>query len=128
MKAERTETIDAYISGASPAARPILRKIRALIRKAAPDAQEIISYRMPAFRRNGILLYFAAFKNHIGMFPPVKGDKDLERELKPYRGPKGNLQFPLDEPMPYKLIARIATLRAAQDARQAPKANKRRRG
>ncbi len=127
MKAERTETIDAYISGASPAARPILRKIRALIRKAAPDAQETISYRMPAFRRNGILFYFAAFKNHIGMFPPVKGDKDLERELKPYRGPKGNLQFPLDEPMPYKLIARIATLRAAQDALQAPESKTRRR-
>ena len=127
MKAERTETIDAYISGASPAVRPILRKIRALIRKAAPDAQEIISYRMPAFRRNGILLYFAAFKNHIGMFPPVKGDKDLEHELKPYRGPKGNLQFPLDEPMPYKLIARIAKLRAAQDALQAPESKTRRR-
>lgn len=127
MKEERAETISAYILGASPAARPILRKIRALIRKAAPDAEEIISYRMPAFRQNGILLYFAAFKHHIGIFPPVKGDKDLERELKPYRGPKGNLQFPLDEPMPYKLIARIAKLRAAQDALQAPESKTRRR-
>lgn len=125
MNAERAETIDAYISGAAPAAQPILRKIRALIRKSAPDAEEIISYQMPAFRQNGILLYFAAFKNHIGMFPPVRGDEELERELERYRGPKGNLQFPLDEPMPYKLIARIATLRVAQDALQASKGKKR---
>ena len=120
MKEERAETIDAYIAAAAPAVQPILRKIRALIRKAAPRAAEIISYRMPAFRQNGILLHFAAFKKHIGVFPPVRGDKDLDRELKPYRGPKGNLQFPLDEPIPYKLIARIAKLRVAQDA--APKA------
>jgi uncharacterized protein YdhG (YjbR/CyaY superfamily) len=82
---------------------------------------------MPAFRQNGILLYFAAFKNHIGIFPPVRGDEELEHALERYRGPKGNLQFPLDEPMPYELIARIAALRVAQDALQAPKGKQRRR-
>ena len=127
MNEERAETIDAYIAGASPAVQPILRKIRALIRKSAPGAEEIISYRMPAFRQNGILLYFAAFKNHIGIFPPVRGDEELEHELEHYRGPKGNLRFPLDEPMPYKLIERIAALRVAQDTLQAPKGRKRRR-
>jgi uncharacterized protein YdhG (YjbR/CyaY superfamily) len=127
MNEERAETIDAYISQALPAVQPVLHKIRALIRTAAPGAEEIISYRMPAFRQNGILLYFAAFKNHIGIFPPVTGDKELEHELERYRGPKGNLRFPLDKPMPYKLIARIAALRVAQDALQAQKGNKRRR-
>ncbi|MDZ4692957.1 iron chaperone [Terricaulis sp.] len=126
MNDERAGTIDAYIAGASPQVRPVLLKIRALIRRAAPGAKEIISYRMPAFRQNGVLLYFAAFKNHIGMFPPVRGDEELEHELKRYRGPKGNLRFPLDEPIPYDLIARIATLRVAQDTLQASKSKKRR--
>ena len=127
MKEERGETIDAYIAGARPEVRPTLRKIRQLIRKAAPGAAETISYRMLAFRQNGILLYFAAFKNHIGLFPPIKGDEELEHELERYRGPKGNLRFPLDEPMPYKLITRIATLRVAQDAAQTSKSKRRRK-
>jgi uncharacterized protein YdhG (YjbR/CyaY superfamily) len=74
---------------------------------------------MPAFRLNGILLYFAAFKSHIGIYPPVSGDPSLERALSPYAGPKGNLKFPLDQPLPYDLIARIVTLRAKQQATKA---------
>jgi uncharacterized protein YdhG (YjbR/CyaY superfamily) len=70
---------------------------------------------MPAFKQNGILLYFAAFKAHIGIFPPVSGDPALEKALLRYRGPKGNLRFPLDEPMPYSLISRIVRLRVKQD-------------
>lgn len=127
MNEERVETIDAYIAEARPEVRPILRKIRQLIRKSAPGAEETISYRMPAFRQSGILLYFAAFKNHIGIFPPIRGDEDLEHELERYRGPKGNLRFPLDEPMPYKLITRIAALRVAQDATQTSKSKRRRK-
>lgn len=110
------ETIDEYIAGSPQEVQPVLRKIRQVIGKAAPDADEVISYRMPAFRGKGILLYFAAFKRHIGMYPPIKGDRDLEMDLQRYRGPKGNLQFPLSEPVPYELIARIAALRVAQDA------------
>ncbi len=125
MNEDRAETIDAYIAAASPQAQPILRKIRALIAKAAPDAEETISYRMPAFRQNGILLYFAAFKTHIGLFPPVRGDAALDADLALYRGPKGNLKFPLDEPIPYALTSRIAALRVAQDASKAPKGKKR---
>jgi uncharacterized protein YdhG (YjbR/CyaY superfamily) len=70
---------------------------------------------MPAFAQNGILVYFAAFKAHIGVFPPVSGDAKLEKALERYRGPKGNLKFPLDEPIPYDLIRRIATLRVKQN-------------
>ncbi|MEJ0022267.1 MAG: DUF1801 domain-containing protein [Alphaproteobacteria bacterium] len=110
------DTIDDYIAAAAPEARPILKKIRRIMRKAAPRAEEIISYRMPAFRGNGVLVYFAAFKKHVGLFPPIRGDKALEKALAPYRGPKGNLQFPFDQPIPYDLIERIATLRVAQDS------------
>ncbi len=108
-------TIDDYISGCRPEVREILEKIRGVIRKAAPDAEETISYRMPAFRLNGILLYFAAFKNHIGIYPPVRGDAELMAELAPYMGEKGNLKFPLEGPMRYDLIERIAELRVSQN-------------
>ena len=108
--------IDEYIAAAPADVQPILKKIRKTIKSAAPKAEEVISYRMPAFRQNGVLLYFAAFKNHIGMYPPVRGDAKLEKALAKYRGPKGNLRFPLDEPMPYDLIEKIALLRVKQDA------------
>ncbi len=108
-------TIDEYIAAAAPKAQPILRKIRRTISAAAPDAEEVISYRMPAFRLHGILVYFAAFKHHIGVFPPVSGDAMLEKAIAPYAGPKGNLRFPLDQEMPYALIKRIVLLRVKQD-------------
>ena len=110
------ETIDAYIAAASPEARPLLEKIRAVVRAAAPDAEEVVSYRMPAFKQDGILVYFAAFKQHIGLFPPVRGDAALEAAAAPYAGEKGNLRFPLDEPIPYELIERIVRSRLAAEA------------
>lgn len=100
-------SIDAYIAAAPRDVRPVLNEIRRVIRAAAPDAEDVISYRMPAFKQNGILIYFAAFKSHIGLYPPVSGDAKLEEAVKPYAGPKGNLKFPLDKPIPYPLIARI---------------------
>jgi uncharacterized protein YdhG (YjbR/CyaY superfamily) len=69
---------------------------------------------MPAFRLNGILVYFAAFKNHIGLYPPVSGDAKLEKALLPYAGPNGNLKFPLDQAIPYALIMRLVLLRIKQ--------------
>jgi len=108
-------SIDEYIAASAPKAQPILTKIRQTIRAAAPDAEEVISYRMPAFRLHGILVYFAAFKHHIGLFPPVSGDAMLEKAIAPYAGPKGNLRFPLDQKMPYALIRRIVLLRVKQD-------------
>ncbi len=106
--------IDEYIAAFAPDVQAILQKIRLTIREAAPQAEEKISYKMPAFAWNGILVYFAAFKKHIGMYPPVRGDAKLNKELAPYRGEKGNLKFPLDEPIPYDLIRRVVTVRLKQ--------------
>ncbi len=113
------KTIDEYISAFPPAVQASLRRIRLAIQKTAPGAQEIISYRMPAFRSHGILLYFAAFKNHIGFYPPVSGDARLLKALAPYAGPKGDLKFPLEKPMPYGLIERLVKLRVKQDREKA---------
>jgi uncharacterized protein YdhG (YjbR/CyaY superfamily) len=108
-------TIAQYISSSPAKVRPILRRIRSTIRKAAPGAMETISYRIPTFRMNGrALVHFAAFKNHIGFYPPVKGDAPLVKAVAKYAGEKGNLRFPLDEPIPYRLIERIVKLRIKQ--------------
>ena len=117
-------TIDDYIQASPPRVRPILERIRRTVRSAAPDATEVISYRMPAFKLHGILVYFAAFKNHIGLFPPVRGDPKLVKAAAPYAGEKGNLRFPLDEPIPYDLIKRIVLHRIGQSAPK-PTAKKR---
>jgi len=110
----KAASIDEYIALFSPEVRAILERIRETIRGAAPEAEETISYMMPAFQQGGILVYFAAFKKHIGLFPPVSGDAEIERAIAPYAGPKGNLQFPLDRPIPYELIERIVKLRVRQ--------------
>ena len=112
-------SVDAYIASFPPHVEAILQRIRATVREAAPEAHEVISYKMPAFRQHGILLYFAAFTNHIGLYPPISGDPILERALARYAGPKGNLRFSLEEPIPYRLIARIAKLRVRQDQAKA---------
>lgn len=124
-KTKLPENIDDYIAASAPEARPLLREIRRVVRAIAPDAEEVISYRMPAFRQNGILLYFAAFKEHIGLFPPVSGDAKLVAAAQPYAGPKGNLRFPMDRPMPYALIRRIVRHRL-KEGRARAAAKKRR--
>lgn len=113
------KTIDEYIAEFSPAVQEILEKIRRVVRGAAPDAQEAISYQMPTFKLKGVLLHFAAFKNHIGIYPPIRGDAALEEAVAPYAGEKGNLRFPLDQPIPYGLIERIAKLRVQQNLAKA---------
>jgi uncharacterized protein YdhG (YjbR/CyaY superfamily) len=107
--------VDEYIAVFPREVQAILRKIRRTVRAAAPDAREIISYRMPALRQHGVLIYYAAFKSHIGLFPPIRGDAKLEKAAARYAGEKGNLRFPLDEPIPYGLIKRLTQLRARQD-------------
>lgn len=114
MKGQVPATIDDYIAGQPARAQKILRRIRQVIRDTAPEAEELISYRMPAFRQGGILVYFAAFTQHIGLYPPVRGDLKLEEAVAPYAGEKGNLRFPLDEPIPYDLIRRIVKFRVRQ--------------
>lgn len=112
-------SIDDYIAAQPGAVQPILQRIRAIVREEAPGAEETISYRMPAFMRGGVLIYFAAFKKHIGIYPPVHGDAALLEALAPYRGAKGNLAFPLADPLPYELIRRVARQRAAENASKA---------
>jgi uncharacterized protein YdhG (YjbR/CyaY superfamily) len=127
-KSKTPKTIDEYIAASAPDVQPILEKIRTTIRSAAPEAEETISYRIPAFTQNGILVYFAAFKNHIGLYPPIKGDAALAKAIAKYAGEKGNLQFPLDQPIPYALIKRIVTLRVKQNkAKTAAKKAKRKK-
>ena len=118
-KPKKAKDIDGYISQFPADVQAILQKLRTTISSAAPEATETISYMMPAFRQHGILVYFAAWEKHIGMYPPISGDKALEKALARYAGPKGNLQFPLDEPIPYDLIERIVKLRVKQDTAKA---------
>ena len=109
------QSIDAYIAAQPPNVAAILEKIRRIVREAAPEAVERVSYRMPAFSLDsGMLIYFAGFKEHIGMYPPLRGEAKLDAALAPYRGEKGNLKFPLDRPMPYALIARVVKARLKQ--------------
>jgi uncharacterized protein YdhG (YjbR/CyaY superfamily) len=108
------KTIDEYIDRCAPQAQPILRRVRATIAKAAPDATETISYGIPAFKLRRILVYFAAFKHHIGLYPPVKGDAALEKAVVPYAGEKGNLRFPIERKIPYALISRIVKFKTTQ--------------
>jgi len=114
-KPQKAKDIDGYISEFPADVRAILEKVRLTIRHAAPEAKETISYLMPAFRQHGILVYVAGWVNHIGLYPPISGDKTLEKAIAKYAGPKGNLQFPLDELIPYGLIERITKLRVKQD-------------
>lgn len=100
-------TIDGYIAAAPEEARSILAKLRQMAAELYPDAEEAISYGLPAFRQGKVFFYFAAFKNHIGIYPPVNAPADLVKQLGPFRGPKGNLQFQYKDGMPYDLIERV---------------------
>ena len=112
------ESIDDYIAAFPKDVQAILEKIRTTIRRAAPDAEETISYRIPAFTLNGPLIYFAAFKSHIGIYP-VTPDIKKKLDLSSYEGGKGTIRLPLDKPIPYTLIGRIVKLKAQSRKRKA---------
>ena len=121
MKAKPTkpETITDYISGFPSDVQKLLRKVRATVRKAAPGAQEGISYRIPVFRLKGDLVYFAAFKQHIGLYPRVSAIRKFKKELSGYKSAKGSVQFPLEQPIPYGLIGRIVKFRVKENLERA---------
>lgn len=126
MKKKRTppRNIDAYIAGFPDDMQSILKKIRLTIRKAAPEAEEKISYQIPSFTLHGGLIYFAAFKKHIGLYPAPRGAEKFKKELAAYEGGKGTVRFPLDKPIPYGLITRIVKFRANENlARKQAKAS-----
>jgi uncharacterized protein YdhG (YjbR/CyaY superfamily) len=115
-----TRTIDEYIAMFTPEVRAILEKIRSTVAKAAPAAYEAISYQIPVFVLNGPLVYFAAFKRHVGFYPPVT-DQRLKHESAVYANEKGNLRFPLNEPMPYALITKLVKARIKENQVKAPR-------
>lgn len=99
--------IDNYIENFPEDIKEILNKIRQIGKKLAPNAVEKISYQIPSFHENGIVFYYAAFKNHFSIFPPIKGDAELLEKVKPYANPKGNLLFKYKNPIPYDLIEKV---------------------
>ena len=107
--------IDEYIAGFPADVRERLEKMRAAIKNAAPQAEERISYRMPTFFLNGNLVYFAAFKNHIGFYPGAGAVESFKQELSIYRGAKGSVQLPMDQPIPTDLIERIVKFRIEEN-------------
>ncbi len=117
MTNERTapKNIDEYITGFSKDVQEKLEKIRMTIRKAAPDAQEKISYQIPTFYLKGNLVHFAGFKDHISFFPTSSGRENFKNELSVYKGAKGTVRFPLDEPIPYDLISKIVEFRVKEN-------------
>lgn len=104
---DKFKTVDEYFDSIEPEVRPLMDEIRNLVCVRVPDAEELLSYGVPAFKKGRIFFFFAAFKNHIGIYPPVEGDDDLMMALKPFRGDKGNLKLPLNQPMPWDLIERV---------------------
>jgi uncharacterized protein YdhG (YjbR/CyaY superfamily) len=121
MRTNRTtpKNIDEYIAGFPGNVQGILKKVRVTIRRAAPEAEEAIKYRMPTFTLNGNLIHFAAFKNHIGLYPTPSGTKQFKKELSIYEGGKGSIRFPLDKPIPFHLITKIVKFRVGENLERA---------
>ncbi|MFL9482466.1 iron chaperone [Chitinophagaceae bacterium LWZ2-11] len=110
----KAENIDAYIATFPEAVQILLEKMRTTVKKAAPTAEETISYGMPTFKLHGNLVYFAAYKNHIGFYPTPSGIKAFAEEIAKYKNSKGAVQFPLDKPLPLALITKIVKFRVAE--------------
>jgi uncharacterized protein YdhG (YjbR/CyaY superfamily) len=109
------KTIDEYIATFPQNVQSVLEEMRQAIKESAPQAEEVISYQMPAFRLNGILVYFAAFKNHIGFFPTTSAMVAFKEELSGYAVSKGTIRFPLDKPIPFDLVKRIVKFRVKEN-------------
>lgn len=121
-------SIDEYISNFPDEIQSILEKIRTVIKKNAPDAIEVISYQMPAFKLEGILVYFAAHKEHIGFYPTSSGIEMFKNKLAGFTTSKGAVQFPLDKPVPYELIGKIVQFRVKENLERAAVKSKKKRG
>ena len=108
-------TVDEYLAGFPAATRRILQEVRQTIKKAAPQAEEVISYNMPAFKLHGVLVYYAGYQKHIGFYPTPSAIKAFQKELAQYESSKGAVQFPIDEPMPVELITKIVQFRVREN-------------
>ena len=121
MESKRTgpTSIDEYIAACPKDVQKILQELRKTIKAAAPDTEEKISYQIPTFYLKGNLVHFGAFKDHIGFFPTSSGIQAFKEELSIYKGAKGTVQFPLDKPLPLKLISKIVKFRVAENLKRA---------
>jgi uncharacterized protein YdhG (YjbR/CyaY superfamily) len=119
--ARQFKTIDEYINTFPADVQGILKELRQTIREAAPQAQETINYQMPTFTLNGNLVHFAAFKNHIGFYPTPTGIEAFKQELSRFKGAKGSVQFPIDQPLPLPLIRRIVKYRVKENVERKQK-------
>lgn len=111
----KPKSTDEYIAGFPAEVQELLQLVRQEIKNVAPRAEEVISYGMPAFKLNGILVWFAAYKNHIGFYPHASGIEAFKRELAGYKSAKGSVQFPLNQPIPFGLIAEIVKFRVIEN-------------
>lgn len=111
-----TNGVDDYIAGFPKEVQVILEQMRATIKEAGAELEETIAYRMPAYKMKGYVVFFAAFKKHIGLYPTPSGIEEFKEELAAYKGAKGSVQFPLDKPMPWDLITRIVKFRVKENS------------
>ncbi len=119
MATLRNPEIDHYIAAFPPPTQNLLEQMRSTILKAAPGAEEVIGYKMPAYRLHGVLVYFAGYKGHIGFYPSGSGIASFKKKLSVYKGAKGSVQFPLDQPLPVSLITKIVKLRVKENLEKA---------
>lgn len=112
---KKFKTVDEYLSAFPQNVKDILAELRKTIKQAAPHAEELISYNMPALKLNGILVYYAAYNKHIGFYPTASGIEVFKKELSGYKFAKGSIQFPLDKPLPLELIIKIVKFRVAKN-------------
>lgn len=110
-----TTDVDKYIAGFPEKVQQLLQKMRATIKKAAPAAEEVISYGIPTFTLKGNLVHYAAYKNHIGFYPAPSGIEAYKKELSVYEGAKGSIKFPIEKPMPFALISKIVKFRVKEN-------------
>ena len=116
---KKFKTVDEYFSTFPKNVKNILTQLRKTIKQAAPQAEELISYNMPAFKLNGILVYYAAYNKHIGFYPTASGIETFKNELSVYKWGKGSIQFPLDQPLPTELITNIVKFRVMRNSEKA---------
>jgi uncharacterized protein YdhG (YjbR/CyaY superfamily) len=110
-----TNEVDTYIENFPESTQKKLQQLRAVIKKTAPSAEELISYKMPAYKYHGMLVYFAGYQNHIGFYPGAAGIAKFKEKIDLYKNAKGSVQFPLDKPLPLKLIAEIVSFRLEEN-------------
>jgi uncharacterized protein YdhG (YjbR/CyaY superfamily) len=119
MTTIKTNGVDKYIMAFPKSTQKLLKQLRATIKKAAPQAEEVISYSMPAYKMNGILVWFAAHPKHIGFYPGASGIEAFKKEISAYKWAKGSVQFPLDKPLPLELITKIVKFRVTENLQKA---------